>query len=244
MHVQELNKGAKQTVVLIHGMFSNLSIFYFNIAPILAERYHVLMYDLKSHGMSERELTGYDLKSMSCDLLDLLDYLELKNVNLVGYSFGGLIALQTALTAPGRIERLVLIEAPDPQDDKARDIIETYNREFLEHYVENFTDTTKMKMGKRQMEKNHRMYTFLFEQTSIKTDMIREKYFMREVGESNINISTLLLYGSDSNCRVTGELLHSKIDQSELVLISGDHNIPVQDPLRIAKSIVQFLSKP
>ncbi|NQD72528.1 alpha/beta fold hydrolase [Sphingobacterium shayense] len=244
VHIQELNKEAKQTVVLIHGMFSNLSIYYFNIAPILAKRYHVVMYDLKSHGMSERALTGYDLKSMSYDLLDLLDYLELKSVNLVGYSFGGLIALKTALAAAGRIERLVLIEAPDPQDEKARDIIETYNREFLEHYVENFTDTTKMKMGKRQMEKNHRMYTFLFEQTSIKADMIREKYFMREIGDADVMADTLLLYGANSNCRVTGELLHSKIEQSELAFLAGDHNIPVQDPQGIAKSIVHFLSKP
>ena len=41
VHVQELNKGAEDTVVLIHGMFSNLSIYYFNIAPILAQHFHV-----------------------------------------------------------------------------------------------------------------------------------------------------------------------------------------------------------
>ena len=243
VHIQELNKGAEQTVVLIHGMFSNLSIYYFNIAPVLARHFHVVMYDLKSHGMSERFLDGYDLDNMSSDLIGLIDHLQLEKVHLVGYSFGGLIALKTALEYPDRVNQLVVTEAPDPQDEKARNIIDEYSKEFLEHYVANFTDTTKVQMGKRQMEKNHRMYEFLFNQTSIKADMIKEKHFLGETDFSKLTTPTLLLYGADSNCRPTGEWLQSQISQSELELIPGDHNIPIQEPQRIAETIAQFLSK-
>lgn len=242
VHIQELNKGAEQTVVLIHGMFSNLSIYYFNIAPILAKHFHVVMYDLKSHGMSERFLDGYDLENMSSDLMGLIDHLQLEKVHLVGYSFGGLIALKTALKYPERVNQLVVMEAPDPQDEKARNIIDEYSKEFLEHYVANFTDTTKVQMGKRQMEKNHRMYEFLFNQTSIKADMIKEKHFLGEADFNGLTASTLLLYGADSNCRTTGEWLQAQIGSSELELISGDHNIPIQEPQLIAETIAQFLS--
>ncbi|ASW73087.1 alpha/beta hydrolase [Chryseobacterium piperi] len=243
VHIQELNKDAKQTVVLIHGMFSNLSIYYFNIAPVLAQHFHVVMYDLKSHGMSERFPDGYDLDNMSSDLISLMDYLQLEKVHLVGYSFGGLVALKTALKYPDRVNQLVIMEAPDPRDDKTRNIIDEYSKEFLEHYVANFTDTTKVQMGKRQMEKNHRMYEFLFEQTSIKADMIREKNFLNEVPLHDLAVPTLLLYGSGSNCRPTGEFLQSQIVLSELELIPGDHNIPIQEPHQIAETIVHFLSK-
>lgn len=244
VHIQELNKGAGQTVVLIHGMFSNLSIYYFNIAPILAKHFHVVMYDLKSHGMSERFLDGYDLENMSSDVLSLMDVLNIEKAHLAGYSFGGLIALKTALKAPDRVEQLVVIEAPDPQDEKARNIIDEYSREFLEHYVANFTDTTKVQMGKRQMEKNHRMYEFLFNETTIKADMIKEKHFLSEVDFSELQPSALLLYGADSNCRPTGEWLNDQISQSELLLIPGDHNIPIQEPALIAETIARFLSQP
>lgn len=243
VHIQELNKGAGQTVVLIHGMFSNLSIYYFNIAPVLAKHFHVVMYDLKSHGMSERFLDGYDLDNMSSDLIGLTDHLQLEKVHLVGYSFGGLIALKTALEYPDRVNQLVVMEAPDPQDEKARNIIDEYSKEFLEHYVANFTDTTKVQMGKRQMEKNHRMYEFLFNQTSIKADMIKEKHFLGEARFNELTAPTLLLYGADSNCRPTGEWLQSQISGSELELIPGDHNIPIQEPALIAETIAQFLSK-
>ncbi|MFA9194939.1 alpha/beta fold hydrolase [Flavobacterium sp. FBOR7N2.3] len=243
VHIQELNKGAEQTVVLIHGMFSNLSIYYFNIAPILAEYFHVVMYDLKSHGMSERFADGYDLENMSSDVLALMDVLEIEKAHLVGYSFGGLIALKTALKSPNRIEQLIVIEAPDPQDEKARNIIDEYSKEFLEHYVANFTDTTKVQMGKRQMEKNHRMYEFLFNQTSIKEDMVKEKHFLSEIDFSELKLSTLLMYGENSNCRPTGEWLKVQIGKSELQLIHGDHNIPIQEPVLIAETIAHFLSK-
>jgi pimeloyl-ACP methyl ester carboxylesterase len=243
VHIQELNKGAEQTVVLIHGMFSNLSIYYFNIAPILAKHFHVVMFDLKSHGMSERFTDGYDLENMSSYVLALMDALNIEKAHLVGYSFGGLISLKTALKAPNRIEQLVVIEAPDPQDEKARGIIDQYSKEFLEHYVANFTDTTKVQMGKRQMEKNHRMYEFLFNQTSIKADMIKEKHFLSEVDFSELKPLTMLMYGEDSNCRPTGEWLNDQIGRSELKLIPGDHNIPIQEPALIAETIAHFLSK-
>lgn len=243
IHIQELNKGARETVVLIHGMFSNLSIYYFNIAPILAQHYHVVMYDLKSHGMSERILDGYDLENMASDLLGLIDFLDLKKVHLVGYSFGGLIALKTALKYADRINQLVIMEAPDPRDEETRGIIDQYSKEFLEHYVANFTDTTKVQMGKRQMEKNHRMYEFLFYETSIKADMIREKDFFTETDLTKINVPALLLYGNQSNCRPTGEWLEKELGQAKLELIPGDHNIPIQEPAQIAEAIVHFLSK-
>lgn len=242
VHIQELNKDAKDTVVLIHGMFSNLAIYYFNIAPILAQHFHVVMYDLKSHGKSERTLEGYDLENMSSDLIAMMDYLQIKKAQLVGYSFGGLIALKTALITPERLSQLVIIEAPDPQDEKARNIIEDYSKEFLEHYVANFTDTTKVKMGKRQMEKNHRLYEFLFNQTTIKADMVKEKHFLHHIPISELHPPTLLLYGSDSNCKPTGEWLQSQIGTAELKLIDGDHNIPIQAPIEIAETIVQFLT--
>ena len=240
MHIQELNKGATETVLLIHGMFSNLSVYYFNIAPILAEHFHVVMYDLKSHGMSERTLHGYDLNSMTNDLYALIEALNLDKIHLTGYSFGGLIALKMALRFPGKIKKLAIIEAPDPKDEKARGIIDDYSREFLEHYVENFTDTTKVKMGKRQMERNHQMYEYLFYQTSIKNDMIAEKDFLNDAGIAIINKTTLLLYGADSNCMETGQWLNKKIPYSELIPVPGDHNIPIQEPVMVGNMLNAF----
>lgn len=240
VHFQELNQEAAETVLLVHGMFSNLSVYYFNIAPILARHFHVVMYDLKSHGMSERALNGYDLTTMTDDLHALMDALNINKVHLAGYSFGGLIALKMALRFPDKLKKLAIIEAPDPSDEKARGIIDDYSREFLEHYIENFTDTTKVKMGKRQMERNHRMYEYLFYQTSIKNDMEAEKNFLNDPVIPVLRKDTLLLYGSNSNCLATGKQLNNMIKGSKLVSVNGDHNIPIQEPVLIGNTINTF----
>lgn len=240
VHIQELNKGAAETVLLIHGMFSNLSVYYFNIAPVLAKEFHVLMYDLKSHGISEKVANGYDLESMTDDLLTLIDELGLGRVHLAGYSFGGLIALKMASRFPNRVKKLAVIEAPDPNDDKTRDIIDDYSREFLEHYVENFTDTTKVKMGKRQMERHHSMYEYLFHETSIKSDMLLEREFFNSPEIDGIAQETLLLYGAGSNCLGAGQLLKKKIKSAQLLEVLGDHNIPIQEPVLIGNLLDNF----
>ncbi|HEY6901683.1 MAG TPA: alpha/beta fold hydrolase, partial [Puia sp.] len=105
------------TVVMVHGMLGNLAVYYFQIAPLLAEYFHVVLYDLKSHGMSERSEAGYDLDSMSDDLVGLMDVLGLRKVHLAGYSFGALIALKAAAKFAGRIDKLAIIEGPDPSDE-------------------------------------------------------------------------------------------------------------------------------
>lgn len=243
IHIQELNKTSPQTIVLIHGMFSNLSVYYFRIAPLLAKYFHVVMYDLKSHGLSSQVDSGYRFNDMSSDLIGLLDALKLEHIHLVGYSFGGLVALNTCLTHPDRINSLSLIEAPDPGDRKTMDIIDIYSKEFLEHYIQNFTDTTKVKMGKRQLEKNHRMYQYLFDRTSIKKDMEREVDYFSKSPLNSIMKKTLLIYGSESNCLEAGRYLARHIGNAEFTTLQGDHNLPMQAPELVADKVLDFLFK-
>lgn len=241
VHIQELNRGAAQTVVLIHGMFSNLSVYYFKIAPQLAAKFHVVMYDLKSHGLSSKVTNGYRFDDMTTDLMDLLDALQLTKVHLVGYSYGGLVALNTCYRWPERIHSLSVIEAPNPGDGKTRDLIDIYSREFLEHYIQNFTDTTKVKMGKRQLDKNHRMYQFLFDDTSIKKDMALEAQFFSIFPFEELKKQVLLVYGKQSNCLPAGEVLAKNINHNQLVRLNGDHNLPIQAPESVSHVLSTFL---
>jgi pimeloyl-ACP methyl ester carboxylesterase len=235
-----MNKGAKETVLLIHGMFSNLSVYYFNIAPILARHFHVVMYDLKSHGMSSKSKEGYDLNSLTDDLLALMETLELKAVHLVGYSFGGLIALRMAIRFPGRVKKLAVIEAPDPGENEKLGIIDMYSKEFLIDYIDNFTDTTRFKMGKRQLEKNHRMYDYLFNESSIKADLGKERSFFSGGEIGAVRQDTLLLYGKDSDCVPSGKTLYDRLTRSRIVLLDGDHNLPLQQPEATALKLKDF----
>lgn len=93
------------------------------------------------------------------------------------------------------------------------------------------------------MERNHRMYEYLFYQTSIKTDMELEKDFFGSPAIETIKQSTLLLYGTDSNCLNAGKHLDGMIKNASLIAVPGDHNIPIQQPLVIAEALLNFFQE-
>lgn len=240
IHLQEMNKGAAETVLMVHGMFTNLSIWYFNIAPILAERYHVVLYDLKGHGMSDRSQHGYDLQSMSDELLALMEALQLTSVHLAGYSYGGLIALKTAIRHPEKIKKLAVIESPNPYEQETMNVVDVYSKELLVHFVNGQGDHSPAKMGKRQLERRHRLYEFLLKESTIRQDMQQERHFFSQGGIKDIPHETLLIYGKDSDCMNAGLELQEKIKDARLLFVNGDHNIPVQEPFTIGNALKDF----
>jgi len=239
IHLQEMNTGAAETVLMVHGMFTNLSIYYFNIAPVLAQRFHVVLYDLKGHGMSGRSGHGYHLQAMSDELMELMEVLQLDTVHLAGYSYGGLIALKTAARFPGKVKKLAVIESPDPYEQETMSIVDIYSKELLLHFIKGQPGPA-LQPGKRQLERRHRMYEFLLKESSIRQDMQQERHFFRSREIAGIPHDTLLIYGASSDCLPAGRQLQEKIRRSRLVLVNGDHNIPVQQPITIGHALKNF----
>ncbi|MCO8269617.1 alpha/beta hydrolase [Actinoplanes sp. TRM 88003] len=65
--------------------------------------------DLRGHGQSTTH-PPWTLEQHAADILDVLDHLELPRAVIVGHSLGATIAVHLARLAPGRVERLVLLD--------------------------------------------------------------------------------------------------------------------------------------
>ena len=103
-------KGEGPDVVLIHGVTSSLAVWFARVMPELSRKFRVTAYDLRGHGYSDPTPTGYSSRAMADDLLALLDHLGIERARLVGHSFGGSIALHTALLHPERVDGIVLAD--------------------------------------------------------------------------------------------------------------------------------------
>lgn len=240
-NILELNEGAPETVVMIHGIFTNLSVYYFSIAQELSKKYHVVLYDLKGHGLSGVTNFGYDLQSMANDLLGILRELNLSRIHLAGYSYGGLIALYMALHHSDIIDKFIIIESPDFNDGQPRPLLNGYNEYYLDQYLKELSVSTSIIPSRRKIAKTHQQVQFLFEHTTLKQDLNKDLDLFDKIAKNPIPNETLLLYATQSDCSNAGEYLHRYINKSSLYYGEGDHSIPVQNPDWIVDRIFKFL---
>ena len=87
LYYEECGPKDGKNVVFIHGGGCNRHFYKRNI-PALAEKFHVLSYDQRLHGDSDKVDHGTNFPRMAQDLNELLQYLGMKNVTLIGHSMG------------------------------------------------------------------------------------------------------------------------------------------------------------
>lgn len=94
-------KGTGLPVVFIHPPLINSAVFRYQQVQ-LSDRYKVITFDVRGHGFSAHSERPVTYPLVVEDIAALLDYLEIPQAVLCGYSAGGSIALEGLLEAPHR----------------------------------------------------------------------------------------------------------------------------------------------
>jgi pimeloyl-ACP methyl ester carboxylesterase len=116
--------GHGDPILLIHGGLAN-SDYWANQVLALSKTHKVVVADSRGHGRSTRtaEPIGYDL--MASDYTALLDYLKIQKTALVGWSDGGIIGIDLAMTYPERLTKLFAQAANVTTDGVKPDTMQT-----------------------------------------------------------------------------------------------------------------------
>lgn len=116
-----LEQGSGDPVVLVHGLGGTATAIFKHLLAPLAERHHVVAYDLRGSGQSSVTPGPYTVELLAEDLDALLTELGLDTVALIGHSLGGGIVLEYAATRPDRVRAVVGIGAVTglPEQGKA-----------------------------------------------------------------------------------------------------------------------------
>jgi pimeloyl-ACP methyl ester carboxylesterase len=102
--------GSGRPLILLHGGLGSGEMFG-PVIPALAEHHQVIAVDLQGHGRTADVDRPLDLRLMADDIVALIENLRLDGPDLVGYSLGGGVALQTAARHPAKVGRLVVASA-------------------------------------------------------------------------------------------------------------------------------------
>ena len=104
---------AKPTVVFIHGVLNDHSVWILQSRYLAHHGFNVLAVDLPGHGRSGGD-APVSVEDAATFVADLLDAAGVKQAALVGHSWGSLIALQAAANLKERITHAVLVGTAFP----------------------------------------------------------------------------------------------------------------------------------
>ncbi len=251
--------GSGKPIVMLHG-FGTSSFSFHSIMPSLAKKYHVFALDLKGFGDSPKPKDGaYSVYDQAILVSHFIKNHNLKDVILVGHSFGGGVALSLALLEPENIRAMILIDSASYRQRLPKMIrwlnIPILGKTFFhilspefetrEAYNYAFFDDKKIPnesikelSGKLKL-KNARYAFCQTAQTMIPDDIdeVSKLY-------NNIRVPTLILWGDKDIVikKSIGKKLHQNLPNSVFKIVPNCGHMPHEEkPQETLQIIFSFL---
>ncbi|MEE2764184.1 MAG: alpha/beta fold hydrolase [Pseudomonadota bacterium] len=100
--------GEGAPLILLHGLFGSLENLG-GIARRLQDDWQIHALDQRNHGSSPHTET-MDYPAMASDVIAYMDRQGIDKACILGHSMGGKVAMQVALQAPARVERVIVAD--------------------------------------------------------------------------------------------------------------------------------------
>jgi pimeloyl-ACP methyl ester carboxylesterase len=118
--------GSGAPLILLHGGVSASEAFGPNLAE-LAKTRQVIAVHLQGHGRTRDIDRPLRCEFMADDIAALIAHLGFEQVDLLGYSMGGGVALQTIIRHPMLVRRLVVVSIPMRHDASYPEVLASFN---------------------------------------------------------------------------------------------------------------------
>lgn len=116
LHVVDAGPADGPLVILLHGFPEFWYGWRRQIGALAAAGFRVLAPDQRGYGASDKPpgIGAYTTDRLAADVLRLADWAGRPTFSVVGHDWGGIVAWWVALTAPDRVARLAILNAPHP----------------------------------------------------------------------------------------------------------------------------------
>ncbi|HEU4693807.1 MAG TPA: alpha/beta fold hydrolase, partial [Vicinamibacterales bacterium] len=103
--------GPGEPLVLLHGSFMTITNNWSGWIGELAKARTVIAVEMQGHGRTADIDRDFSYESLADDIAALLDYLEIEQADVLGYSMGGGVAMQLAIRHTDKVRKVVSISA-------------------------------------------------------------------------------------------------------------------------------------
>jgi proline iminopeptidase len=264
--------GTGEPMLVLHGgpgLFHDYLVPHFEN---LAKKYQIIFYDQRGCGQTDfpQDTSSINVESYIEDLEVLRNHLKIEKLNLVGHSWGTLIAINYAKKYPANLNRMILI-SPSPSNSDYFD--QTFNNMQKKRTEEDTRDLIQAMMSKEfenREEKSFRKAILLGDQVNladqekieelyqpmkfdpatanklmIVNSLLEKTYFNFDITEGieAIDCPTLIIYGDLDNVPFAStQLLQESIKGSRLKVLKKCSHYPFfESPKEFNITVKNFL---
>jgi pimeloyl-ACP methyl ester carboxylesterase len=104
-------EGEGPPLVMLYGLTGNIEgLKETGYVDVLKDEYQIILMDFRGHGKSDKphDAAMYTVDKIVGDVIAVMDSLEIKNTNFMGYSFGGGICYELAKRIPERTTSMII----------------------------------------------------------------------------------------------------------------------------------------
>lgn len=137
--------GGGEPLFVLHGGPGLAYNYLFPHFSKLAENFKVIFFDQRSCGKSSGDEITSDITmdNLVKDLEELRQSFNIEKINILGQSFGGLLALNYAIKYPERLKTLLILESTGASSDFIKKFQENINSRITEDIQRQLSETKK-----------------------------------------------------------------------------------------------------
>ena len=251
------NESSDEWVTFVHGAGGSSSIWFKQIREF-QKHFNVLLLDLRGHGNSNQQIKKafkqkYTFASIANDVLEVLDYLKIKNAHFVGISLGSIVIRQLAEMHPERVKSMILGGAILKMNFRSQILMRLGN---LFKYILPYLVLYKFFAFVIMPKKNHKQSRLLFINEAKK---LYQKEFikwfkltaeinplLRWFRQMELNIPTLYVMGREDYMFLPSvrKVVEQHHKSSQLYVIENcGHVVNVEQPNIFNEVVISFITK-
>jgi 3-oxoadipate enol-lactonase len=245
--------GDGTSIVLIHGHPFDHTMWYPQVTAF-SDNYQVITPDLRGYGQSSLPgPSNTKFEDYATDVLQLLDFLEVKSFHLAGLSMGGQIIMEMFRQAPGRIKSLIFADTfaglDTPEAKQARyDAADRLEKEGMNGYADEViykmiapAHVSSMPEVAEHVVKMMKATSPVAAATAMRSRSERIDYLKEVLPE--IDIPTLVIVGREDEFTpvAKAEELQENLKNCKLVIIEDAGHMPnLEHPDEFNKAVLEF----
>ncbi len=250
MYYEQLGSG--DPVLFLHGLGSS-SMGWQLQQDVFAQKYSVLLADMRGHGRSSHPPGPYSVSQFGADVIGLLDELDIvKPVHLVGLSMGGMISFQMAVDYPERVRSMTIVNSgPELISDGFRNKLLMWQRKMLINFL-SLEKIGNAVAGRLFPEPEQEKFRDLFVKDLLQNDKKSYKAATKALFGWSVRdrigqiACPVLVISADQDYTpvaakeaYVAEMLHAKL----LVIENSHHATPIDQASLFNTAVLQFLAE-